>query len=74
MPYSEKQRIAAAIAEHQPGKLYKRNRGMLAMSREELHDFASEPVASGPVKKAAVQKAVGAEHGRAGTLKSMQRG
>lgn len=38
---SEKQREAMAIAEHTPQKLYGRNRGMLNMSRQQLHDFAS---------------------------------
>ena len=38
---SKKQRRAMAIAEHHPEKLYKRNRGLLKMSKEELHDFAS---------------------------------
>lgn len=38
---SRNQRVAAAIAEHHPEKLYKRNRGMLSMSREEMHKFAS---------------------------------
>jgi len=33
-----------AIAEHQPGKLYKRNRSLLSMTRAQLHDFASGPV------------------------------
>lgn len=42
---SEKQRVAMAIAEHEPGKLYKRNAGMLKMSRQDLHDFASKPKA-----------------------------
>jgi hypothetical protein len=37
---SEKQRKAMAIAEHEPDKLYKKNRGMLKMSHEQLHDFA----------------------------------
>jgi len=37
---TERQRVAAAIAEHYPEKLYKRNRGMLKMSRSQLHDFA----------------------------------
>lgn len=37
---NEKQRVAMAIAEHEPEKLYKRNRGMLKMSKEQLHDFA----------------------------------
>ena len=30
-----------AIAEHEPGKLYKRNRGLLKMSHSQLHDFAA---------------------------------
>ena len=30
-----------AIAEHAPGKLYKKNRGVLKMSHKQLHDFAS---------------------------------
>ncbi len=30
-----------AIAEHHPEKLYKRNRGLLKMSKQQLHDFAS---------------------------------
>ena len=39
---TEKQRLAAAIALHNPGKLYKRNRSMLKMSRGDLRDFASK--------------------------------
>jgi hypothetical protein len=38
---SEKQRQAMAIAEHEPDKLYDRNKGMLSMSHDQLHDFAS---------------------------------
>ena len=38
---SKKQRIAMAIAEHHPSQLYKRNKGMLKMSKEQLHDYAS---------------------------------
>ena len=38
---SEKQREAMAIAEHHPEKLHKENRGMLKMSHQQLHDFAS---------------------------------
>lgn len=30
-----------AIAEHAPGKLYKRNKGLLGMSKGQLHDFAA---------------------------------
>jgi hypothetical protein len=38
---SKAQQQAMAIAEHEPGKLYKRNRGMLSMSKSQLHDFAA---------------------------------
>jgi len=30
-----------AIAEHAPGKLYDRNKGLKKMSHEQLHDFAA---------------------------------
>ena len=39
---SDKQRQAMAIAEHEPSKLHKRNRGMLKMSKQQLHEFASK--------------------------------
>lgn len=35
------QRRAMAIAEHHPQELYTRNRGLLAMSHKQLHDFAA---------------------------------
>ena len=38
---SRAQQMATAIAEHSPGKLYARNRGLLKMSRSQLHDFSS---------------------------------
>lgn len=38
---SQAQQIAMAIAEHQPSKLYKRNKGLKKMSKKQLHDFAS---------------------------------
>jgi len=38
---SQAQRKAMAIAEHKPGELYNRNRGMLSMSQSELHDYAN---------------------------------
>ena len=41
MPTSKVQAIAAAIAEHHPEKLYKRNRSLLSMSQEQLHEFSS---------------------------------
>lgn len=30
-----------AIAEHHPGEVYERNKGLLKMSKKQLHDFAS---------------------------------
>lgn len=38
---SAAQQIAMAIAEHNPSKLYKRNKGLLKMTHTQLHDFAS---------------------------------
>jgi len=38
---SEKQREAMAIAEHEPDKLYAKNKGLLKMTKQQLHDFAS---------------------------------
>lgn len=38
---SRAQQVTAAIAEHNPSKLYARNRGMAKMSLSDLHDFAS---------------------------------
>lgn len=40
-----------AIGEHEPNKLYKRNRGLLSMSHNQLHDFASTPQSGLPQYK-----------------------
>jgi len=40
---SKNQRIAMAIREHHPEKLYPRNRGLLKMSKRQTHDFATTP-------------------------------
>lgn len=40
---SQAQATAMRIAEHAPGKLYKRNRSLLGMSKGQLHDFAATP-------------------------------
>lgn len=40
---SKKQQIAMAIAEHSPGKLFARNKGLRKMSHAQLHDFAATP-------------------------------
>ena len=44
-------RRAAAIAEHHPEQLYARNRGLLGMNQEQLHEFASTPEKGLPKKK-----------------------
>jgi len=38
---SKAQQQTMAIAEHQPEKLYSRNRGLLGMSKEQLSEYAS---------------------------------
>lgn len=52
---SKDQQIAMAIAEHQPDKLYARNKGLKKMSHEDLHDFASTKRRDLP-KKAGLKK------------------
>jgi hypothetical protein len=47
---SKKQQQAMAIAEHEPNKLYKRNKKLKKMSKERLHDFASTPTKGLPKK------------------------
>lgn len=39
-----------AIAEHAPSKLLKRNRGLLSMSKPQLHEFAATKTAGLPKK------------------------
>ena len=48
---SKDQQEATAIALHAPGKLYKRNAGLLKMKRSSLHDFASTKRAGLPQRK-----------------------
>lgn len=40
---SKAQRIVMEIAEHDPSKLRKKNRGVLRMSASQLHEFAETP-------------------------------
>lgn len=40
---SQAQRKAMAIAEHDPSKLEKKNKGLLRMSHEQLSEYASTP-------------------------------
>jgi len=52
MPATSKaQQEAMAIAEHNPGKLFARNRGLLKMSKPQLHDFAATPRKGLPFRK-----------------------
>jgi len=40
-----------AIAEHRPEELYARNRGLLTMSKGQLHDFAATQESGLPQRK-----------------------
>ncbi len=53
---SEAQRRAMAIAKHHPSKLFKRNRGLLSMSRRQLHEFASTKEKGLPKRKSRLTK------------------
>lgn len=48
---SRAQQQAMAIAEHDPKKLYKKNRGLLRMTHEQLHDFAATSTRGLPERK-----------------------
>lgn len=37
---SKKQQMVMAIAKHQPEKLYKKNKGILKMGKEQMHEYA----------------------------------
>jgi hypothetical protein len=47
---SKDQATAMRVAEHAPDKLYKRNQGLLKMSKSQLHDFAATKSAGLPKK------------------------
>lgn len=40
-----------AIAEHHPEQLYKRNRGLLRMTHQQLHEFADTKESKLPQRK-----------------------
>jgi len=48
---SIRQRRAMAIAEHHPEELNAKNRGLLSLSHEQLHDFADTPESGLPRSK-----------------------
>jgi hypothetical protein len=47
---SKAQQEAMAIAEHEPEKLYKRNKGLKKMSKKQLHDFAKTSTKNLPTR------------------------
>lgn len=48
---SKRQRRVMAIAENHPEKLYGKNKGLLKMSKSQLHDFAATKEKGLPAKK-----------------------
>ena len=48
---SAKQQMMMAIAEHEPSKLYKKNKGVLKMGKEKMHEFASTKRKNLPTSK-----------------------
>lgn len=48
---SKAERRATAIAEHHPEKLYKRNRALLQMTHQQLHEFADTKESKLPQRK-----------------------
>lgn len=56
---SKAQQRAMAIAEHSPSKLYGRNKGLLKMSHQQLHDFAATKTGRLPQKVAKSAKGSG---------------
>lgn len=69
---SRAQQEMMAIAEHDPGELYGRNRGVLKMSHKQLHDFA----ATKGLKKGHKGKSKGKKHhfGHTGAAMSKKKG
>lgn len=45
------QRQVMGIAEHHPQELYKKNRGLLKMSHQQLHEFADTKEMGLPARK-----------------------
>ena len=54
---SRAQQQAMAIAEHDPSKLNRKNKGLLSMSKADLHDFASTPTSGLPKKVGVLKRA-----------------
>jgi hypothetical protein len=58
---SKAQRTAMAIAEHNPSQLNAANRGLLKISKSQLHDFAATPETGLPKKKGSLKAAMRAK-------------
>lgn len=54
---SIKQRRLMALAEHHPEAIKGKNRGVLGMSHEQLHDFAATSESDLPKKKGSLSRA-----------------
>lgn len=50
---SQAQQRLMAMAEHDPAEVSPKNRGVLQMSHQQLHDFAATPRSSLPQRKKA---------------------
>ena len=61
---SIKQRRLMAIAEHHPSEVSSKNRGILAMSHQQLHDFADTSEKNLPLIKKATGKIQKARRGK----------
>ena len=62
---SRAQQQAMAIAEHDPKKLYKRNRAMKKMTRKQQHEFAATKGLKRKGKKKGPRRVKSAGHGTA---------
>lgn len=49
--HSQAQQRLFAIAEHEPGKLFSKNRGLAKLPKKTLHDFASTKRKGLPARK-----------------------
>lgn len=60
---SKAQQALMALAEHHPEQVNAENRGVLKMSKKDLHDFASTPTKNLPKKKSAYTRVREARRG-----------
>jgi hypothetical protein len=51
------QRRLFAVAEHNPGALHKKNKGLLGLSHQTLHEFADTKESGLPQKKGPLRRA-----------------